>query len=287
MIGSLAPETQCVTNKPPTPLLRQRWARLVSPTPHFTGGETEAWRGKVWPEVRRELRRASRPPGSLTSVLAVLGGGAGSCRTSPPPPALSWCPAPPGPGRRTLLTLGHIRTVGPLTLEGLGSKGTPGGAEVFLRPGGACLPSGPGSTWVPGLRPSLCGSVSLSFSPQPWAVGSHEYLIPFVSGSRQGILEPPQQVREKEKQEGLGWGWEWRPRRLGEGELTSVRPGLGADGETQESERPRGSWRLEESRRQTLHSMRPREARKSALPGAGKQQSLALPGHVATQGRKG
>lgn len=134
VIGSLAPETQCVMTKPPTPLLRQRWARLVSPTPHFTGGETEAWRGKVWPEVRRELRRASRPPGSLTSVLVVLGSGAGSCRTSPPPPALSWCPVPPpapGPGRRALLTLGHIRTVGPLTLEGLGSKGTPRGLRCF------------------------------------------------------------------------------------------------------------------------------------------------------------
>lgn len=33
-------------------------------------------------------------------------------------------------------------------------------------------------------------------------------------------------------------GW-WRPRSLGKGELTSIRPGLGTEGETQESEAQR------------------------------------------------
>lgn len=95
----------------------------MSPTSHFIGGETEAQTGKVWPKVQGEFRTASRPPGSQTSVLAVLG------RLD------SWCPAAPAQGEGPFAPdSGPHQDCRQLTSEGRrveGAKELLGGLKCF------------------------------------------------------------------------------------------------------------------------------------------------------------
>lgn len=94
--GSVCKDQACYTSS------EAEMGAAVSPTPHFTGGEIEARRGKVWPEVQRELRKH---PGLLAPCSSYSGKWGREL-----PTFLSTEPRLPGLGKGALLlTLGGSR----------------------------------------------------------------------------------------------------------------------------------------------------------------------------------